>query len=153
MQLLTHEGSTTSESDGPMIATSDRLSSSQIEALTEPLDPVSCLDSRDRTRAVTAEAGVPGRYIRVEGVDQALLIPLGEDVLHVGRGLTAGLHLDDISVSRSHAIIVPGPSGVKILDDRSLNGTFVNGRRIEQVELCNGDAIGIGRIELRYVQI
>jgi pSer/pThr/pTyr-binding forkhead associated (FHA) protein len=104
-------------------------------------------------RALSVASGVPGHYIQLEGRDQALLIPVREDVLRIGRGLSAGLHLDDISVSRSHAIIVASASGAKILDDRSLNGTFVNGRRIEQVELSHGDMITIGRLQLRYVHI
>jgi hypothetical protein len=136
-----------------MIATSDTLTRPSIDAITEQFDVLACLDSRDRRRAIPAEPGEPGRYIQVQGPDQALLMPLSEDVLHVGRGLAAGLRLDDSSVSHQHAIIVPSASGVQILDDRSLNGTFVNGRRIEHVELRNGDVVTIGRVELRYMQI
>ena len=146
-------GTATSESGDTMIATSDRLTRPSIDAITEQFDPVSCLNSRDRLRAMAVEPGEPGRYVQVQGPDQALLIPLGEEVLHVGRGLAADLHLDDSSVSHRHAIMVPSPAGVQILDDRSLNGTFVNGRRIEHVELRNGDVITIGRFELRYMQI
>ena len=142
----------TSESDDTMIATSDRLTRHAIDEITGQFDPVACLTSRDRLRAMAVEPGAPGRYLQVQGPDQALLIPLGEKVLHVGRGLTADLHLDDISVSHRHAILVPSPSGAQILDDRSLNGTFVNARRIEHVALRNGDVITIGRFELRYRQ-
>lgn len=143
----------TSESDDTMIATSDRLTRPSNDAMTEQFDPVACLDNRDRRRAMAVEPGQPGRYIQVQGPDQALLIPLGEEVLHVGRGLAADMHLDDSSVSHRHAIMVPSASGVQILDDRSLNGTFVNGRRIEHVDLRDGDVITIGRFELRYMQI
>ena len=143
----------TSESDDTMIATSDTLTRPSIDAITEQFDPLDCLDSRDRRRALAVGPGEPGRYVQVQGPDQALLIPLGEEVLHVGRGLAAGLHLDDSSVSHRHAIMVPSASGTQILDDRSLNGTFVNGRRIEHVELRNDDVVTIGRFELRYMQI
>jgi len=143
----------TSESDDTMIATSDTLTRPSIDAITEQFDPLDCLDSRDRRRALAVGPGEPGRYVQVQGPDQALLIPLGEEVLHVGRGLAAGLHLDDSSVSHRHAIMVPSASGTQILDDRSLNGTFVNGRRIEHVELRNDDVVAIGRFELRYMQI
>ena len=143
----------TSESDDTMIATSDRPTRTSIDAITEQFDPVACLASRDRLRAMAVEPGEPGRYIQVQGPDQALLIPLGEEVLHVGRGLASELHLDDSSVSHRHAIMVPSASGAQILDDRSLNGTFVNGRRIEHVQLRSGDVITIGRFELRYMQI
>jgi hypothetical protein len=136
-----------------MIATSDTLTHPSIDAITEQFDALARLDSHDRRRAIAVEPCEPGCYIQVQGPDQALLIPLSKDVLHVGRGLGADLHLDDSSVSHRHAIIVPSACGAQILDDRSLNGTFVNGRRIEHVELRNDDVVTIGRVELRYMQI
>ena len=135
-----------------MIATSDGLTRQATDEITEQFDPVACLASRDRLRAMAVEPGAPGRYLQVQGPDQALLIPLGDEVLHVGRGLAADLHLDDSSVSHRHAIVVPSPSRVQLLDNRSLNGTSVNGRRIERVDLRNGDFITIGRFELQYRQ-
>lgn len=136
-----------------MIATFDGLTRRSTHATTEQFDPVACLDNRDRRRARAVEPGEPGRHVQVQGPDQALLIPLREEVLHIGSGLSAELHLDDSSVSHRHAIMVPNASGMQILDDRSLNGTFVNGRRIERAELHHGDVVAIGRFELRYTQI
>jgi pSer/pThr/pTyr-binding forkhead associated (FHA) protein len=75
----------------------------------------------------------------------------GDEVMHIGRGLAANLRLDDSSVSRRHAVLISRPSGHRILDDRSLNGTFVNGKRIEQSDLRNGDLIAIGRVMLLYL--
>ncbi len=127
----------------------------EVGAITERFDPIACLDERVRHQALAvAPAGAPepGRYIEIEGALETLLIPLREDVLHVGRGLAAGLRLDDASVSRRHALIVPHASGVRILDDRSANGTFVNGARVERVELRHGDVIVLGRVALRYLQ-
>jgi len=121
--------------------------------MTERFDPTACLDERVRNRAKTATPVEPGRYIEVQGSEQTLLIPLGPDVMHIGRGLGAELHLDESSVSRRHAIVVPRPTGARILDDRSSNGTFVNGRRIVQAELHNGDVIVLGRVVLRYLEI
>ena len=48
---------------------------------------------------------------------------------------------------------MPRPRGARILDDRSSNGTFVNGRRVQQSELRNGDVIVLGRAVLRYVEL
>ena len=93
----------------------------------------------------------PGRYIEVQGRDRTLLIPLGQ-VMHVGRGLAADLRLDESSVSRRHAILVPRGSGARILDDRSSYGTFVNGTRVQQAELRDGDVIVLGRVMLRYLE-
>jgi pSer/pThr/pTyr-binding forkhead associated (FHA) protein len=74
-------------------------------------------------------------------------------VTHVGRGLSADLHLDEGSVSRRHAILVRRSSGARILDDRSANGTFVNGRRVTQADLHSGDVIVLGRVVLRYLEL
>ena len=123
------------------------------DGMTERFDPTMCLDESVRHRARPLEPVEPGRYIEVQGPEQTLLIPLAGEVLHVGRGLSAGLRLDETSVSRRHAILVPRPSGARILDDRSSNGTYVNGRRIQQVDLSNGDVIVLGRVVLRYLEL
>jgi pSer/pThr/pTyr-binding forkhead associated (FHA) protein len=123
------------------------------DGMTERFDPTACLDERVRHQAKLGSPVSPGRYIEVQGPEQTLLIPLEKDVLHIGRGLTAELHLDESSVSRRHAILVPRPAGARILDDRSSNGTFVNGRRIFQADLHNGDVIVLGRVVLRYLEV
>jgi hypothetical protein len=143
----------TSESEAVMPATPDTLAVPSVDAITEQFDPVACVSSRDRSRAVAVESGEPGSYLEVQGPVQALRVPLGDDVLHVGRGISADLQLDDSSVSRRHAVIIRRGEGAQVLDDRSLNGTFVNGRRIEHVDLRSGDIITMGRFELRYVDV
>jgi hypothetical protein len=134
-----------------MAVTTDMLPVPAIDGITEPFDPVACVNSRDRRRAIALAGGERGRYVEVQGPDEGLLIPLGEEVLHIGRGLSVDLQLDDSSVSRRHAIIMPRGSTARILDDRSLNGTFVNGRRIDHADLRDGDVIAVGRFELRYI--
>jgi pSer/pThr/pTyr-binding forkhead associated (FHA) protein len=124
------------------------------DGLTERFDPTACLDERMRHKARPAGGSIsPGRYVEVQGPQQTLLIPLEEELIHIGRGLAAELHIDESSVSRRHAILVPQRSGARILDDRSANGTFVNGTRIQQAELHDGDVIVIGRVMLRYLEL
>ncbi len=123
------------------------------DGLTERFDPTACLDERARHQAVPAGPVEPGRYIEIQGPDQTLLIALSGEAIHIGRGLAADLRLDDSSVSRRHAILVPRPSGARILDDRSANGTFVNGRRVQQAELQGGDVIVLGRLVLRFLDL
>jgi len=123
-----------------------------VEGLTEKFDPIACLDERSRNRAKPPEPVKPGRYIEVQGPTETLLIPLGREILHIGRGLSAELRLDESSVSRRHAILVPRPTGARILDDRSSNGTLVNGRRVQQADLRNGDVLVLGRVVLRYLE-
>jgi pSer/pThr/pTyr-binding forkhead associated (FHA) protein len=133
--------------------TAQTLIRSSAEGATERFDATACLDERVRHRAAAADPVEPGRYLEVQGHDRTLLIPLAADVVHIGRGLSAELRLDDSSVSRRHAILVPRPAGARILDDRSSNGTLVNGRRIQQADLSSGDVILIGRVVLRYLEV
>jgi pSer/pThr/pTyr-binding forkhead associated (FHA) protein len=123
------------------------------EGITERVDPISCLDERTLSQASETEAPGPGRYLEVQGAGRTLLIPVGTEVMHIGRGLSADLRLDESSVSRRHAILMPRVSGARVLDDRSSNGTFVNGRRIQQADLSDGDVIVIGRVLLRYLEL
>jgi hypothetical protein len=134
-------------------ATSEIVVHPAVGEITDRFDPIACLDDRVRHGGRPAEPIEPGRYIQIQGPDQTLLLPLTAEVTHIGRGLAADLHLDDSSVSRRHAVLVSRPSGQRILDDRSSNGTFVNGRRIEQSDLRNGDVIALGRVVLRYLEV
>jgi DNA-directed RNA polymerase subunit RPC12/RpoP len=67
----------------------------------------------------------------------------------IGRSATADLRLDDPSVSRRHALIVAEPGrGLRVLDDRSLNGVLLNGEEVEWARLKDGDELAIGRYRL-----
>lgn len=120
---------------------------------TERIDAIARLDERSRRRASEPRSAAPGRYLEVQGEQGALLIPIGRGTMHIGRGLAADVHLDDSSVSRRHAILVHRAAGARILDDRSANGTIVNGRRVTQADLHSGDVILIGRVVLRYLEL
>jgi hypothetical protein len=119
--------------------------------MTEMFDPIAFLDERMRHGGRPVEPIDSGRYIEIQGPRQTVRIPLDEEIIHIGRGIGADLHLDDSSVSRRHAVLVPCPGGQRILDDRSSNGTFVNGQRVEQADLRDGDVITLGRVALQYV--
>jgi hypothetical protein len=67
----------------------------------------------------------------------------------IGRSVAADIRLDDPSVSRRHALIVSEPGEpLRVLDDRSLNGVFVNGDLVEWGKLAGGDELAIGRYRL-----
>ena len=121
--------------------------------MTERVDPVACLDQRVRRQASAVPPDQPGSYLEVEGTGETLLVPLVSGVTHIGRGLVADLRLDENSVSRRHAMLVHDENGTRILDDRSSNGTFVNGKRVEQADLKHGDVLLLGRVTLRYLQV
>lgn len=123
------------------------------EGLTERFDPISCLDERVRRRAAPDRENLePGRYLEVAGPADTVVIPLEDGIVRVGRSHAADLRLDELSVSRRHAILEVGAEP-RILDDRSSNGTFLNGKRVEQATLRNGDEIAVGRVLLRYIEL
>ena len=67
----------------------------------------------------------------------------------IGRSATADIRLDDPSVSRRHALIVSEkPDSLRVLDDRSLNGVFLNGELVEWGRVEDGDELAIGRYRL-----
>jgi pSer/pThr/pTyr-binding forkhead associated (FHA) protein len=60
---------------------------------------------------------------------------------------------DDPSVSRRHAIVLRRDGGTVILDDRSLNGVRVNGKRVMAQTLRDGDLIALGAVSMRYLEV
>ena len=69
---------------------------------------------------------------------------LSDDSLTIGRSRDNSIVLDDMLVSRRHVVITADDEGLLLRDVGSRNGTFVNGRRVEQIHLHEGDRIGIG---------
>jgi hypothetical protein len=76
-------------------------------------------------------------------------IELEEGWTRIGRSGSADVRLDDATVSRRHALVVRTPEDeLRALDDRSLNGLFVNGEKVEWAPLGVGDELEIGRYRL-----
>ena len=95
----------------------------------------------------------PGQYLVFERDGTTESIPLEREWTRVGRSLAADVRFDDPTVSRRHALIVRQADGVRVLDDRSLNGVFVNGERVEWRELHDGDEIVVGRYRLTFLEV
>jgi pSer/pThr/pTyr-binding forkhead associated (FHA) protein len=95
----------------------------------------------------------PGRYLLVEQGGERRHLALTRQITHLGRGFAATLQLEDPGVSRRHAIVVQRRGSVRLLDDRSANGTWVNGRRVFEAKLRDGDVIVLGRAVLVYREV
>ncbi len=120
------------------------------------VDAYGLLDHRTRESTVAQDAAPPGRYLAIESDDRRRLISLTRPITHIGRGLVADVRLEDPHVSRRHAIIAirgDGPDAVRVLDDRSSGGTFVNGVEVTVAELHDGDIVRVGRVAFRYTEI
>jgi pSer/pThr/pTyr-binding forkhead associated (FHA) protein len=70
----------------------------------------------------------------------------------IGRSPDCDIFLDDVTVSRQHAVLERSADTFTIEDQGSLNGTFVNRRRIERAELADDDELQIGKYRLTFLQ-
>jgi predicted nucleic acid-binding Zn-ribbon protein len=95
----------------------------------------------------------PGDYLCYEDDGQLRTVALTREWTRIGRSLAADVRFDDPTVSRRHALIVRQADGVRLLDDRSLNGVFVNGARVDGQTLKDGDEIVVGRYRLLFVSV
>ncbi len=124
------------------------------DATTQVISPRPRVSDRvRRNAALTAEQLAPGRYVAIDDGGEVVVIPVGEGSLRLGRGIGADVVLEDRSVSRRHAVITCRDGEVVLLDDRSLNGVFVNGERVAQATLRDGDAIALGDVQMRFLAI
>src|SRR3954462_2304863 len=102
-----------------------------------------------RARRMISE---PGQYVAWVDAGGVRVAPLEREWTRIGRSLAADVRFDDPTGSRRHALIVRQADGVRVLDDRSLNGVFVNGERVEWRVLSDGDEIVVGRYRLHFLE-
>jgi pSer/pThr/pTyr-binding forkhead associated (FHA) protein len=110
------------------------------------------IPDRERRRGAVLPQLAPGRYLAVEDAGETVLLPLANDVVRVGRSPANDIVLDDASVSRRHALLARRGETTFVLDDRSLNGVRVNGERVSEAPLRDGDALVLGNVAVRYVE-
>jgi predicted RNA-binding Zn-ribbon protein involved in translation (DUF1610 family) len=94
-----------------------------------------------------------GEYIAFDQNGSLRVIALADGWTRIGRSLSADIRFDDPTVSRRHAMVNCDAGAVRILDDRSLNGVFVGGERVEMRELSDGDQVTIGRFQLHFIVV
>src|SRR3954447_14096538 len=105
----------------------------------------------DWLQETRANLGAPGRYLAFEQDGRITVVAVSREWTRIGRSLAADLRFDDATVSRRHALIANEEGGVRVLDDRSLNGIQVNGRRVERSPLGHGAERVIGGHALYFV--
>jgi FHA domain len=77
--------------------------------------------------------------------------PLQGERVTIGRSPDADVFLDDVTVSRDHAVLVQRAGGWFLDDSGSLNGTYVNRQRIDSHRLEDGDELQVGKYKLTYL--
>jgi hypothetical protein len=109
-------------------------------------------DEADETPADALDSlGVqgPALVVRSGGGRAGEMFPL-EGETTIGRSPDCGIFLDDVTVSRKHAVLREGDGSCSIEDQGSLNGTFVNRKRVESAQLDDGDELQVGKYRLTY---
>ncbi|MCL2418142.1 MAG: FHA domain-containing protein [Conexibacteraceae bacterium] len=89
--------------------------------------------------------------IRAGGGRAGESFPLDRPRLTVGRRPDSDLFLDDVTVSRDHAVVAKRGEHYYLDDCGSLNGTYINRRRIESQRLNDGDELQIGKYKLAFL--
>lgn len=96
----------------------------------------------------------PGFHLAMREREEITSFDLERGWIRIGRCQTAEICIDDPSVSRRHAIVnCKEGRNPRLLDDRSLNGVLVNGRKVEVAELEPGDELTIGRHRLYLLHV
>lgn len=88
----------------------------------------------------------------VRGGDQdGLRFPLSDRLTSLGRSVENDISLDDITVSRRHAVLEQTPDGYVVHDNGSLNGTYINHERITTAVLEHGDELQVGKFHFLFL--
>jgi len=126
----------------------DRPKAPKTASMEGPVEAAEWLDE------VRAEIDQAGSYLAFdEGDHEYAVVRLETGWTRIGRSRTADLRFDDPTVSRRHALVVLTAGGnLRALDDRSLNGLYVNGERVDWAVLSDGDELEVGRYRLHVVQ-
>jgi len=107
----------------------------------------------DVANAAERDTEGPVLVIRAGGGRAGEHLPLQAARETIGRAPDSDLFLDDVTVSRQHAVIERDDDGLYIKDLESLNGTFVNRARITaRQRLHDGDEVQIGKFKLTFLE-
>jgi len=117
----------------------------------EPLgdEPVERPGAQDEATIAALPAG-SALLVTLRGPGAGSRFLLDADQVLVGRSERSDIFLDDVTVSRKHAVFVRDGAGFAVRDSGSLNGTYVNRQRVDLVALRTGDEVQIGKFRMIY---
>lgn len=116
----------------------------------EAHDRIDHLLSREEQATVDALREGTALLIVLRGPNTGARFLLDDTEVSSGRGPSSDIFLDDVTVSRKHAVFSRGDDGFTVRDVGSLNGTYVNRERIDSVLLRTGDEVQIGKFRLVF---
>jgi FHA domain/zinc-ribbon domain len=110
------------------------------------------VEGEEDTGVGLEEMGIkgPALVVRSGGGRAGEVFPLDTAEMTIGRSPDCGIFLDDVTVSRRHAVL-RRQDGFWIEDQGSLNGTFLNRKRIESAQLGDGDEVQVGKYRMTFL--
>ncbi len=117
---------------------------------TGAFDP-SALDAEFDASTLSSEPGEPPVLIVTRGPGAGSRYRLDRDETRIGRHPEAHIFLDDVTVSRRHALIAAVDDALVLTDQGSLNGTYIGGERLDSRVLVDGDELQVGRFRLLFL--
>lgn len=106
----------------------------------------------EATEVTAAVTGVEGPVLVVrKGPETGETFYLDRPSLTMGRDPSSDIFLNDVTVSRKHAVVEVTPAEVVVRDVGSLNGTYVNDVRVDAAPLSDGDVVRIGKFQMVFV--
>ena len=118
-------------------------SSTQNEALLEKLSP-------EERSIISQLSPNTSMLIGITGPGKGFRFLLDQNEITIGRDIGTDISLDDVTVSRKHAVILRSEGEYVLTDTKSLNGTYVNAVAVEVTQLKQGDEIQIGKFRFIF---
>jgi hypothetical protein len=116
-------------------------------------DLVSTLDekSKEIVREIAQSSGDKAMVLIARGPQKGARFLITAEGVSIGRSTESSIFLDDVTVSRSHAQIKKEEKSFVLIDNSSLNGTYLNNISIEKNVLKSGDEIQIGKFHFVFI--
>ena len=118
----------------------------KLQGRTEAFKPIRINDDDQQTSTLADQATLT----IVAGPQVGNVFTLGNEDITVGRSLSSGIFLNDMTVSRNHCVIECRADGYYVVDQGSFNGVWVNNRNVHEACLKNGDRVNVGTFCLLF---
>ena len=114
---------------------------------------IASLEDVDRAviEEIQSSSGDKAMVLIHRGENKGSRYLITKDGISIGRSPKSGIFLNDVTVSRSHAVIEKSALGYFLRDCGSLNGTYLNSTSVNEIEIRSGDEIQIGKFHLLFV--
>lgn len=114
---------------------------------------IASLSEQDRSviAKIQSSGGDKAMLLINRGESKGARFLITDEGATVGRSASSGVFLDDVTVSRAHAVVEKQGTAFVLRDSGSLNGTYVNNESVSEISLKSGDQIQIGKFHLLFV--